>query len=133
MTGKKEEFLQLARDVVYNFYNHTVLMGNNLAINQIMQAPNVIGYVRCSEAGDVIEQEGNEVDVLANVIVYFQQIAVLIGESFGLEHFHEAQIQGKSLTVVCIPVNNEVVGVILNSRARVNEIVTQMRQILNLS
>ena len=111
----------------------TPTMGNNLAINQIMQAPNVIGYVRCSEAGDVIEQEGNEVDVLANVIVYFQQIAVLIGESFGLEHFHEAQIQGKSLTVVCIPVNNEVVGVILNSRARVNEIVVQMRQILNLN
>ena len=112
---------------------HQLTMGNNLAINQIMQAPNVIGYVRCSEAGDVIEQEGNEVDVLANVIVYFQQIAVLIGESFGLEHFHEAQIQGKSLTVVCIPVNNEVVGVILNSRARVNEIVVQMRQILNLN
>jgi hypothetical protein len=124
---------QLARDVVYRGYQHHLTMGNNLAINQIMQAPNVIGYVRCSEAGDVIEQEGNEVDVLANVIVYFQQIAVLIGESFGLEHFHEAQIQGKSLTVVCIPVNSEVVGVILNSRARVNEIVTQLRHILNLS
>jgi hypothetical protein len=107
-------------------------MGNYPAINQIMQAPNVIGYVRCSEAGDVIEQEGNEVDALANVIVYFQQIAVLIGESFGLEHFHEAQIQGKSLTVVCIPVETDVIGVILSSRARVNEIVGQLHQILKL-
>ena len=71
--------------------------------------------------------------MVSRSLLYFQQIAVLIGESFGLEHFHEAQIQGKSLTVVCIPVNNEVVGVILNSRARVNEIVSQMRQILNLS
>jgi len=108
-------------------------MENNLAIQQIMQTPNVIGYVRCSESGVVIEQEGNEVDVLANVIVYFQQIAVLIGESFGLERFHEAQIQGKSLIVVCIPLNGEVLGVILNSRARVPEIVGQIRQILHLA
>lgn len=81
----------------------------------------------------MIAQEGNEVDVLANVIVYFQQIAVLIGESMGLEHFHEAQIQGKSLTVVCLPHHNEVVGVILNSRARVNEVVSHLRQILELA
>ena len=70
--------------------------------------------------------------MLANVIVYFQQIAVLIGESFCLEQFHEAQIQGKSLTVVCIPINGEVVGVILNSSARVNEVVSQIRHVLNL-
>ncbi len=109
-------------------------MENNLAIQQIMQTPNVIGYVRCSESGVVIEQEGNEVDVLANVIVYFQQIAVLIGESFGLERFHEAQIQGKSLIVVCIPLaGGDVLGVILNSRARVPEILGQIRQILHLA
>ena len=43
--------------------------------------------LRHAEQFERVEQEGNEVDVLANVIVYFQQIAVLIGESFGLERF----------------------------------------------
>ena len=103
---------------------------NNPTVQQIMQAPNVLGYVQCSDSGDVIVQEGNEVDVLANVLVYFQQVAGLIGESFGLEDFQEAQIQGKSLTVVCLPHQGGAVGVILNSRARINETVAAVRQAL---
>jgi hypothetical protein len=102
----------------------------NTPVQQIMQAPNVLGYVQCSESGDVIVQEGNEVDVLANVLVYFQQVAGLIGESFGLEDFQEAQVQGKSLTVICVPHQGGAVGVILNSRARINETVAQVRQAL---
>ncbi len=98
-----------------------------------MQSPNVIGYVQCSESGDVIAQEGNEVDVLSNVLVYFQQVAGLIGESFGLEDFQEAQVQGKSLTVVCLPHEGGAVGVILNSRTRINETVTIIRQALAAS
>jgi len=103
---------------------------SNTPVQQIMQAPNVIGYVQCSESGDILVQEGNEVDVLANVLVYFQQVATLIGESFGLEDFQEAQIQGKSLTVVCLPHAGGSVGVILNSRARLNETVNLIRQAL---
>jgi|GEM_PF-1242548 hypothetical protein len=103
---------------------------DNTPVQQIMQAPNVLGYVQCSESGDVIVQEGNEVDVLANVLVYFQQVAGLIGESFGLEDFQEAQIQGKALTVICLPYQGGAVGVILNSRARINETVGIVRQAL---
>ncbi len=102
----------------------------NAVVQQIMQAPNVLGYVQCSESGDVIVQEGNEVDVLANVLVYFQQVAQLIGDSFGLEDFQEAQIQGRSLTVVCLPHQGGAVGVILNSRTRLNETVALVRQVL---
>lgn len=101
-------------------------------VQQIMQTPNVIGFVQCSESGDVIVQEGNEVDVLANVLVYFQQVAALIGESFGLEDFQEAQIQGRSLTVICLPYQGGAVGVILNSRNRLNETVSLVRQVLGL-
>ncbi len=103
---------------------------SNSPVQQIMQAPNVLGYVQCSESGDVIVQEGNEVDVLANVLVYFQQVASLIGESFGLEDFQEAQIQGRSLTVICVPHQGGAVGVILNSRARINETVSLVRHAL---
>jgi hypothetical protein len=105
----------------------------NTPIQQIMQAPSVLGYVQCSESGDVIVQEGTEVEVLANVLVYFQQVAALIGESFGLEDFQEAQIQGKSLTVICLPHRGGAVGVILNSRTRINETVAMVRQSLAAS
>lgn len=95
-----------------------------------MQIPSVIGYVHCSEAGDVVAQAGNEVDLLANVLVYFQQVAGLIGDSFGLEDFQEAQIQGKQLTVLTLPHQGGAVGVILNSRTRVNETALLVRQAL---
>ncbi len=98
-----------------------------------MQSPHVLGYVHCSEAGDVLVQEGNEVDVLANVLIYFQQVAGLIGESLGLEGFNEAHIQGKSLTVVSMPLDGGAIGVILNNRARVSEVIAQMRQIISQS
>ena len=113
-----------------DFSSKTVFAMTNSPVQQIMQAPNVLGYVQCSESGDVIVQEGNEVDVLANVLVYFQQVARLIGESFGLEDFQEAQIQGRALTVVCLPHQGGAVGVILNSRARINETVSLIRQSL---
>ncbi len=98
-----------------------------------MQSPNVLGYVHCSETGDVLVQEGNEVDVLASVLVYFHQVAMLIGDSFGLEGFHEAHIQGKSLMVICLPHQGGTVGLLVNTRARVAEIVTQARRILAIS
>jgi hypothetical protein len=65
-------------------YAKSLYAMSNTPGQQIIQAPNVIGYVQCSESGDILVQEGNEVDVLANVLIYFQQVAGLIGESFGL-------------------------------------------------
>jgi hypothetical protein len=117
-------------ELFMEFSAKSVFVMTNSPVQQIMQAPNVLGYVQCSESGDVIVQEGNEVDVLANVLVYFQQVAALIGESFGLEGFQEAQIQGKALTVICLPHEGGAVGVILNSRARINETVTLVRNAL---
>ena len=96
----------------------------------IIQAPNVLGFVMCSEAGDIIEQEGSEAAVLASVLTYFQQAAGIIGDSFGLEDFQEAQIQSKSLTVLCVPHNGGGFGVILSSRIKINEVTSIVRQVL---
>lgn len=113
-----------------NDYSQSLYIMTHTPVQQIMQAPNVIGCVQCSESGDVVVQDGNDVDELANVMVYFHQVAGLIGESFGLEDFQEAQIQGKALTVVCLPHEGGSMGVIVNSRARINETVTHIRQAL---
>lgn len=102
----------------------------NTSYQQIMQAPTVIGYVMCSDSGDVVEQAGEEVAMLSTVLVYFQQVAGLIGESFGLEDLQEAQIQSKSLTVLCVPHSGGSFGVILSSRAKINEVTAALRQVL---
>lgn len=95
-----------------------------------MQMPNVLGCVQCAESGDILAQEGSEVDALPGVLMYFQQVAGLIGESLGHEGFQEAQIQNRTLTVVCLPHGGGAVGVVLNSRARMNETVAAIRQSL---
>jgi hypothetical protein len=41
-----------------------------------------------------------------------------------------AQIQAKSQTVICIPHEGGSIGVILNSRTRINETVAMIRQAL---
>lgn len=102
-------------------------MSTQTTVKQIMQSPQVLGFVHCDESGDVLVQEGNEVDVLSNVMIYFLQIAGLIGESLGLEDFFEAQIQGKSLHVICLPHEGGGVGVILNSKSKTNEITSQLQ------
>jgi hypothetical protein len=117
------------RPVMSIVSNSTYSMGNT-TYQQVMQAPNVLGYVLCSESGDIIEQEGSEVSVLATVLVYFQQVAGLIGDSFGLEDLQEAQIQSKSLTVLCVPHKGGSFGVILSSRTKINEVTTLVRQVL---
>lgn len=112
------------------FSNKSIHAMSNTVAQQIVQIPNVLGFVQCSESGDIIEQKGDEAEVLANVLIYFQQVAGLIGESFGLEDFQEAQIQGKTLTVVCMPHEGGSIGVLLSSRTRMNETVQLVRQAL---
>jgi hypothetical protein len=102
-----------------------------ITAKDIKQLPGVISFVMCSEAGDIVEQEGSEAEVLSTVLIYFQQVAGLIGESFGLEELQEAHIQGKTLTVLCLPHQGGSVGVVLNSRTRVNEVTASVRQILS--
>jgi hypothetical protein len=113
-----------------NVFSKSAFTMGTTNYQQVMQAPNVIGYVLCSDSGDIVEQEGNEVAVLATVLVYFQQVSGLIGESFGLEDFQEAQIQSKSLTVLCVPHQGGAFGVILSSRLKINEVIALVRQVL---
>jgi len=106
----------------------TNAMDASSKLKQLMKEPSVIGFVQCSEEGDIIAQEGNDVDVLSTVLVYFQQIANLIGDSFGLENYQEAQIQGQSLTVITSPYGEGVVGIIVNSKLKINEVARMLRE-----
>jgi len=103
------------------------------AANRILNTPGVVGFVQLSETGEVLEQQGQEAEALANVLMYFQQMASLIGTSFGLEDFSEAQIQGNSFTVLTLPYQSGAVGVVLNSRTRLSETVKLLRKTLSSS
>ncbi|WOO39527.1 hypothetical protein [Rubellicoccus peritrichatus] len=88
------------------------------------QASNgLIGYIECDQTGEILKSEGDDIEALGSVLIYFQQIADLIGESLGFEPMEEARIIGRSTTTVCLAKNDSTLGVIFNSRAKIEEIL----------
>ncbi|NMG01626.1 roadblock/LC7 domain-containing protein [Azoarcus taiwanensis] len=100
-------------------------------MQRIMQTPNVLGYVHCSSSGEVLEREGREVESLATVLGHFVRLSGQLGASFGADGFHQARIQGKPITVLCMPCNDGAIGVVLDSRAHVPEVALSMRRIMD--
>jgi predicted regulator of Ras-like GTPase activity (Roadblock/LC7/MglB family) len=109
----------------------TMAIQDKNAMQRIMQTPNVLGYVHCSLTGEVLEREGSEVESLATVLGHFVRLSSRAGTSFGADGFHEAQIEGKAITVLCMPCDDGAIGVVLDARARVPEVALSMRRIMD--
>lgn len=101
------------------------------AMQRIMQTPNVLGYVHCSMTGEVLERDGREVESLVTVLGHFLRLSGRFGAPFGSDGFHEAQLKGKPVTVLCMPCEDGAIGVVLDSRARVPEVALTMRRIMD--
>lgn len=97
------------------------------SLEQIAQLPNVLGAVRVDDSGSIIDHTGPEAEALGNVLSCMQQLAGLVGASFGLEYLEEIRLSGKSLEILAIPEDADCLGVVLGPRARVNEISNRLR------
>lgn len=106
-------------------------MQGQLNIQEIMQTPSVLGCVRCSSSGDVMAREGDEVDSLTMVLGHFVRLTKSLGGTFGGGDFHQAQVQGKKVNVLCLPFEDGAIGVALDSRARVPEVAITIKRIVN--
>lgn len=91
--------------------------------------PGVMGVVRCHENNDVIEQSNPEVAPFGNILMFFKQMASLLGESFGLEELAEAHIQGKEVSAVCLAKGEETFGFIVRPMSRAADVVAQVATI----
>lgn len=100
------------------------------SLEQISLIPNVLGVAHCSDTDETVRQTGSEAEALGNVLAYFRQVSELIGASLGLESLDEAQMNGKSVGVLCLPVHDGTLGVVLNSRAKLPEVSSQVRKIV---
>ncbi|PTD97276.1 roadblock/LC7 domain-containing protein [Pseudothauera lacus] len=101
------------------------------ALQQVLHTPNVLGYVLCGADGQVVARDGRETDALTGVLVHFTRVAGQFGQRFGLDSFHEAQIHGKPLTVLCLPWQGGALGVVLDSRARLAEVALTVRRAMD--
>ena len=102
---------------------------NGLA--RIMQTPNVLGFVLCSPSGEVLEREGDETECLATTLGHFIRLTRYGAGLFGAEGFHQARIQGKPVTVLCVPHGDGAIGVALDQRASVPQVALAMRRIMD--
>ena len=103
-------------------------MTDESLVNTIMDYPGVTGYVECDKMGTVITAEGEEAETFGGVIGYFEQMANLIGESFGLEGIEEAQIISTEQCALCLPKANKVIGVLHNPKTKIQDLLTTLQK-----
>ena len=105
--------------------------GDDRLAQSIMQTPSVIGYAYCSDNGEVLVGQGAEVESLAMVLGHFVRLSGRADGVFGGDGFHQAQLQGKPVSVLCMPCAGGAIGVVLDSPARAPEVALTMRRIID--
>lgn len=106
-------------------------MSDPLVLEHLSRSPNVSGCVHCADTGEVVLQTGDDVTELAFALGEFVEMAAQIGESFGLDALHEAQIHCKTRTAVCMPYRGGAIGVMLGSRAGAAEVAANMQDLFD--
>lgn len=89
--------------------------------------PGLEGYVHCGPTGDIQHVDGREeAELLGLIVPYLQQVTQLIGGSIGLEGLYEIQATSPDFRTVVLPVKEGILGLLLNSRTRTDDVVQQL-------
>ncbi len=106
-------------------------MAKEAALQRILEAPSVLGLALCTEKGDVVIREGAEIDSVTQVLGCFLRATRALRGSVAANDFHQATVQGKTLTVLCMPHEGGAIGVALDARAHVPEVALMMRRAMD--
>ena len=104
-------------------------MSSEATISEINAFPGVSGFVECDKMGSVLQAEGDDAETYGGVLGYFEQMANLIGESFGLDSIEEAQIITPSRCALCLPKADKSVGVIYDPKTKLKELMPLLDQL----
>lgn len=85
--------------------------------------PGLISLVECDESGQIVEAEGDDAEVMGQMMLYYQQMANLIGESFGLGPLEQGRLHSKQLTAVCVPQESGTLGALFDSKAPIDDLL----------
>ena len=89
--------------------------------------PGLLALIDCDADGEVLQQEGENTETLASILLYTKQMAELIGASLGLEAVEEARIMSKSVTAVCIPREDGAYrGALFEARAKIDAVLPKL-------
>ncbi len=101
-------------------------MSSHKSLTELAELPGVLGIVTCSLDGEITNCAGDEAELLGGILGHLDQTSRLIGECLGLEQLVEIRLMGKTLTAACIPREHDLCGLLLDRKASVSEIISQV-------
>jgi len=100
-------------------------MFDNIELSELEER-GFIGAIACSSNGTVIESTSDDLEVFGSVLSYISQVADMIGEPFGMDSIEEVHLESANTKAVCIPQEEECLGMLCHSRANVDEILGEL-------
>lgn len=89
---------------------------------KLLATQGVTGLVEVNPEGLVTKAHGDEAELLGNALVFIGQMADLIGESLGMDSHKEVIVRGKSQSAICLPTDEGLLGVLVNSKVKMAEL-----------
>lgn len=83
----------------------------------------LIAVVRCDDKGEIVQAEGEDAEILGGVVAFLGEMAMLLGNSFGLDEMEEGQLLGKNTTVVCVNQGDGYAGLLFEGKTKARQIV----------
>lgn len=84
----------------------------------------LLSLVDCDASGEITQSEGDDVEMLGNILVYHRQMAELIGNAMGMDAFQEGRMVGKNVTAICIPKSDgSNMGALFDNKAKIDSVL----------
>lgn len=106
-----------------------VRMSDEATVQSIMEYPGVKGFVECDKMGTVLQAEGDDAETFGGVVGYFEQMANLIGESFGLDAIEEAVIICSSQCAIALPKADKSIGVLYDPKTKIKDLMPLLEKL----
>jgi len=85
-----------------------------------------IGAIACNTNGSIIDATSDELEVFGSILGYITQVADMIGEPFGMDSIEEVHFESANVKAACLPQEDEAIGILCNSRANVDQILSEL-------
>lgn len=96
---------------------------------KLLGTQGVTGLVEVDNDGLITEARGDEAELLGNALVFIGQMADLIGETLGMDSHKEVVVRGKSQSAICLPTDDGLLGILVNSKVKMADLVPVLNTI----
>ncbi len=100
-------------------------INKNESMENVLSHPDIKGWVAIRNDGSQHVASDDHAEQLGDILIYFNEIAELVGSTFGLKKPDEIHMVCDDLTAVCLPGTKETVGILFDKNTRPNEFLAK--------